>query len=76
MNIKAHKSQIRTIKHTDSKFHITDGMMTAPRAGFEISVGCPYNYREIIQECIRQGWLKPVAHMTERELMFVGLTGE
>jgi len=75
MNVKIHKSQIRTIKHTDPRFHINDGFITSPRAGFEISSGCPYNYRDIIQECVRQGWLKPVAYMTEREMLFSGLKG-
>jgi hypothetical protein len=28
----------------------------------------------IIDECIRKGWLKPVAHVTERELIFMGLS--
>lgn len=71
-----HQSQIRTIKHNDPRFHITDEFTVSPRAGFEISSGCPYNYREIVQECISQGWLKPVAYMTERELIFMGLTNE
>jgi hypothetical protein len=45
-------------------------MLVTPRAGFEISSGCPYNYREIIQECVRQGWLKPVANVYDHELTF------
>ena len=76
MNIKTYKSQIRTIKHTDPRFHINDEFTTAPRAGFEISSGCPYNYREIIQECVQRGWLKPVAYMTEREILFMGLSND
>jgi hypothetical protein len=39
-----------------------------PRAGFEISSGCPGNYADIIRECINHGWLKPVAHMRDEEL--------
>jgi hypothetical protein len=48
--------------------------MQAPRAGFEINHGCPTEYKMIINECIRNGWLKPVANVTERELIFMGLT--
>jgi hypothetical protein len=48
--------------------------MQAPRAGFEISQGCPKEYKMIINECIRNGWLTPVANVTERELIFMGLT--
>lgn len=74
MNIKAHQSQIRTIKSNDPKFHIVDGMVMAPRAGFEINQQCPKEYKMIISECIDNGWLKPVAHVTERELIFMGLS--
>lgn len=74
MNIKPHKSQIKIIRQDDPRFDIFDGMMMAPRAGFEISSGCPIEYKMVLQECINNGWLKPVAYMTERELMFVGLT--
>jgi hypothetical protein len=74
MNIKIHRNQIRTIKPNDPRFLINDGMTIASRAGFEISSGCPIEYKMVLQECINNGWLKPVAYMTEREMMFVGLT--
>jgi hypothetical protein len=74
MNFKTHNSQIRTIKQNDPRFHIVDTFVTAPRAGFEISNRCPENYRSLIQECIGHGWLKPVAYMTERELLISGLS--
>jgi len=50
--------------------------VTAPRAGFEISQRCPENYRDLLQECIGHGWIKPVAHVHERELLFMGLSQE
>ena len=67
------KSQIRTIKPGDPNFVITDGLVQTNRAGIEISQRCPSNYASLINECIRHGWLKPVAHVTERELIFMGL---
>lgn len=75
MKITAHKSQIRTIKKDDPRFTIVDGFSVAPRAGFEISQHCPSEYRMIIQEAMSNGWLKPVAYMTEREMLFSGLKG-
>ena len=60
---------IRTIRQRDEDFMITNGYIVTPRAGFEISSGCPSNYKEIIAECINQGWLKPVAHIKDYELM-------
>ena len=74
MNITSYQSQIRTLKQSDPKFVIYDGLMQAPRAAFELNQSCPKEYKMIINECIRNGWLKPVAHVTERELMFMGLS--
>jgi hypothetical protein len=48
-------------------FVITDGFVTAARAGFEIDARCPNEYRQIIQACLEYGWLKPVACMTAEE---------
>jgi hypothetical protein len=76
MKITSHKSQIKTIKSNDRKFLINDGLIVAPRAGFEISKSCPYEYRLIINECLQNGWLQPVAHVTEKELLFIGLSNE
>lgn len=74
MNIKAHQSQIRTLKQDDPRFLIVDKFVMTPRAGFEVNQQCPREYKEIIAQCINNGWLKPVAHVTERELIFMGLS--
>jgi hypothetical protein len=74
MTYTVHKSQIHTLKQGDHNFVIRNGLVQAPRAGFKISQQCPDNYKSLIQKCINLGWLKPVAHVTERELIFMGLT--
>jgi hypothetical protein len=74
MTYTLHKSQIRTLKQSDPNFVIYDGLMQAPRAGFEISQDCPREHKLIIMEAIKNQWLMPVANLTERELIFVGLT--
>lgn len=76
MNIKTHQSQLRTIKQTDPRFYINDGLVRAPRAGFHILPECPQAYKQIIEECVCNGWLKPIAHVTERELIFMGLSSD
>jgi len=73
MTIKTHKSQIKTLRRGDPGFEISDEYIIAHRAGFEISDRCPVEYKVVLQECINNGWLKPVAYMTEREMIFVGL---
>lgn len=58
----------RQLMPNDPDFSFSpDGIAWVNRAGFVISSGCPYNYREIIQECVQQGWLKPVAYMRDSE---------
>jgi hypothetical protein len=68
-------ASIRTIRQRDDDFMLTNGLVYTPRAGFEISNGCPGNYREIILECINHGWLKPVAHIYDSELIWDKLNG-
>lgn len=68
MNINVRQTKIRTIRQDDPKFMLQDLYVLCPRAGFEISQGCPSAYRQIISECINNGWLKPVAHVYGKEL--------
>lgn len=70
MSFTLRQTSLRTVKQGDSKWMLTDGMVTAPRAGFEISNNCPKEYRLIIQECINYGWLKPVATVRDNELFW------
>lgn len=61
-------SQIQTVKQGDPQWLLKDGVVVAPRAGFEISQRCPDNYASLIQECINYGWLKPVAYVYGKTL--------
>jgi len=70
INITAHQSNVRQIRPGDSKFNIIDGMMLVPRAGIEISKGCPENYKHIIEQCVNYGWIKPIAHVKDNELFW------
>ena len=76
MTFKTHQSRIRTIKPGDPRFNIVDKFVTAPRAGFEISDKCPAEYQKFLMDCWGNGWIKPVAHVHERELLFMGLSQE
>ena len=76
MNITAHQGQIRTLRQDDPRFIIKDKFVVSPRAGFEISQDCPRSHRLVILEAIKNEWLLPIANITERELIFMGLTDE
>lgn len=69
MTLTSRKSIVRTIRAKDPDFQIIDGLVVVPRAGFEISAECPQGYKQVILECVNLGWLKPVAHMKDYELM-------
>ena len=58
----------------DNWFFTTDDILLTPRAGFEINQRCPREYKMFISECLNNGWLKPIAHIKESELMFDILT--
>ena len=68
MKISSKTSNIRTIRQGDPKFMLIDGLVTCPRAGFEISNSCPAEYKSIFITAINAGWLKPVAHVYGKEL--------
>ena len=61
------QSRVRLLRSGDPGFNIVDGLTVNPRAGFEISLQCPREYRLIIQNCIDNGWLKPVACVVDYE---------
>jgi hypothetical protein len=59
------------LKVGDDGFYFTpDNLTIVPRAGFEINEKCPREYKLIIAECINNGWIKPVAHCTDQELVW------
>jgi hypothetical protein len=76
MNYKIHRTQVRTLRQSDPDFQLRDGMVVTPRAGFEILSGCPVEYKKVIQVCINNGWLRPVAHILDRDLMWEKLQNE
>ena len=69
MTYTLHKSIVRTIRDNDPDFKIVDGFALVPRAGFHILPECPQSYKQVIMECVNAGWLKPVAHIKDYELM-------
>jgi hypothetical protein len=65
---KISNSQYQALRPSDPDFTFSpDGITLVSRAAFEISQQCPDKYASLIQECIRHGWLKPVAFMRDTE---------
>ena len=61
---------IKTIRKDDPDFYIDNGIAIAPRAGFEISNDCPRQYKSMIMESYKNGWLKPIAYIKESEYVW------
>ena len=70
INVKVTQTGIKTIKPNDPNWNLISGFTVTPRAAFEISQRCPEDYKDLILECIKHGWLKPVAHLYDHELTF------
>jgi hypothetical protein len=69
-------SKIVTIKPGEPDFVIKVGLTLTTRAGIQVSENCPGNYIAIIQKCMQEGWLKPIACMRDSELIWGALKDE
>jgi hypothetical protein len=67
---------IRTIKPGDPKFKLNTGLVTSDRASIDISPMCPDYYAKVVLEAYNKGWVKAVAHCTEREYILLGLSSD
>jgi hypothetical protein len=74
MKLTKSRSTIKFIDSNDPLFVIRDGDYLAKRAGFKINPHAPAEYKRIIFECIDNGWLTPVAYMTNKEIVLAGLS--
>ena len=70
MKFTQHISRIKTIRRGEADFMLQDGIVSCPRAGFEISNRCPKEYRQILMQAISHGWISPVAQVMDSELMW------
>lgn len=75
MFISVNTSNIKTLKPGDDGFLIHDNIAVAPRAAFEISKDCPYEYRLLLQQCIDEKWISPIANVTNEEYTWNTLKG-
>jgi hypothetical protein len=70
MTFTVSENGFKDIRQDDAHFIMTDGIRLVPRASIEISKSCPYNYQQIIADCIDRGWVKPVAYIKTKELIW------
>lgn len=73
---KVFQRPIKTIKPGDKMFKFNTGIMASDRASIEIAPNCPRYVAEMVAEAYNSGWIKPVAHFTEKEYTLLGLSQE
>lgn len=64
---------IKTLRPGDKNWLITDGLVCAQRAAFELSQDCPHEYALVLQKCIQNNWIKPIACVHDKELTWDSL---
>jgi hypothetical protein len=70
LKVTTRQTSLRTIRQGSKDFMLNDGLVTSPRAGFEISEHCPKAWVTVIQDAIELGYIKPVAYVYDYELMW------
>jgi hypothetical protein len=72
--ITNNETKTYTLKRGDPDFLIQGKFTIAPRAYIEINPKCPTHIANIVAAAIERGYVIPVATITEREKIFMGLT--
>ena len=67
------KVTIKDIKPGDKMFKIHNGFMTCDRASIYIDPKCPSHIANLVAQAYKAGYIKPVAHVTEKEYVLMGL---
>lgn len=74
IEFKLHKSKVHKIEPSDPNFNIINDFIVYQRASIHFDPNIPNEYAKVIAECFNRGWIKPVAYMSEREKLFIGLS--
>lgn len=69
MKLIGENNDIKTLRKGDKYFIIRSGKYMSPRAGFEIAMDTPEQWRKMIIEAMEYGYIKPVAYIKNSELM-------
>lgn len=63
-------SEVKTLLPEDKGFKFMSELVEYPRAAITVTKECPANYMDIIYTCQAKGWLKPVAYVPTKELIW------
>ena len=74
MTTLSRKAEFKILRQGDPDFSFWDGDVLINRAGFECNPDAPEGYKLIMMECIKNGWIKPVAYMMHKEYVWEQLS--
>jgi hypothetical protein len=70
MTIVQPENRFVKVVRGDDNFMMTDGIKLVPRACVEFSELCPSNLILQVQDAIAKGYIKPVAYVKTKELLW------
>ena len=74
MYISTATTGIREIDSSDPLFTINGPIVVSRRSGIKISASCPSSIVDTIAAAVNNGWIKPVAYVTDEEYMVMKLS--
>lgn len=74
ISIDTNRAGIKTISPESKFFRINDGLIMSDRASIEIDENCPDSVFQTIVHAYKNGWIKPIAHVTDREYFYISLS--
>lgn len=65
---------VRELFPSDIGFKFVEDKVEYPRAVIHINECCPDDYRNIVSLCQAKGWIKPIAYVPTKELVWEKLS--
>lgn len=63
-------TEVKKLLPEDKGYKFTSNMVEYPRAAIVVTENCPENYKHVIYTCQAKGWIKPVAYVPTKELVW------
>lgn len=67
-------TSVKEIEPSNPLFTIQGQFTVSKRAGIKIESSCPSHIASMISKAYDQGWIKPVAYVTDEEYMVMKLS--
>ena len=76
INFDSENVGYKTISPDSKYFTVSNGPYLFNRSSIEITDACPDAIYKIIVDAYKNGWIRPLAHVTERDYFHIVLSNE